>query len=762
MFYQIIGWGTSADGTPFAPVESQPRHVPWIERLLRPAKLVAYAAISVGLGIICEQPSAAQAPSSVDDHEEIIVTAQRRPERAEDVPISLTALSGDELKRMQATDMAGLGKVVPSVNMMRTGAFTQPFLRGVGKRSTLGVENSVATYVDGVYLASSISALLDLRGIERIEVLNGPQGTLFGRNTTGGVIHVITRDPSPETSGEAELHAGNYGYVRGDAYMTGGTDRVAGNLALSLSRNGGYGTNFFTGKQDQGEVDHSMVARSKWVWRPTSSLKLTLAGDYQDIDHDFSYRTVAGYPSIGQPRVQDFRDGDQDASNRYRFRYGGVSLRADADLGAVTFMSLSALRRLHTRFDVDLDRGPLPLLSASPLVEQKQFSQEFQLKSPEPSRFEWIAGIYYIRIEEQYDPTNFIYGGSYSARLGGRLVQTLFSSGSASSYAAYGQGTLPIGQSTKLTLGLRYTIEHRSVLARGEQLYDNPPFVRPIPGLPLLTEESLHDRKTFDELTWRASVDRKLSDTTMAYASVSRGFQSGGWNLQTPQNPAFGPERLDDFEAGLKYVDRSRRFRADANLFYYDYSDIQVSAITPLGATTANAASAEVYGLGLQLDARLGKATDLTFGAQLLKSRYKSFPNASCTNYAQDPVNPLAPITCDATGNRFPYAPKLKLNVGASRHISLGRIGSLLLSANLAYNSGYFSEPDNVVRQKAYSTVDASAEWRPVRLGPAVRFWVLNLTDADYFASLATMPTVGVLQSPAAPRRVGVSISHAF
>ena len=265
-----------------------------------------------------------------------MVTAQRRPERPEDVPISLTALSGEELERMQATDMAGLGKVVPSLVMTRTSVFTQPFLRGVGKRSNLGVENSVATYVDGVYLASSISALLDLRGIDRVEVLNGPQGTLFGRNATGGVIQVITRDPTSETSGEAELHAGTYGHVRGDAYLTGGNDRIAGNLAVSLSRNGGYGTNLYTGRTDQGEVDHSFVARSKWIWRPAPSLKLTLAGDYQDLDQDCPLLPVAGFPPIGQPRVQGFHDGDHDTPNRFRFRYGGVSLRADAEIGSLT------------------------------------------------------------------------------------------------------------------------------------------------------------------------------------------------------------------------------------------------------------------------------------------------------------------------------------------------------------------------------------------------------------------------------------------
>ena len=710
--------------------------------------------------VVGDRASAKDAAPAGDAGEVIVVTAQRRPEPPEDVPISLTALSGKRLEELQATDMASLGKVVPSLHMTRTGAFTQPFLRGVGKRSTLGVENSVATYIDGVYLASAISALLDLRGIDRVEILNGPQGTLFGRNTSGGVIQVITRDPDPGFNGAAELHAGTYGYLRGDAYLTGGNDRIAGNLAVSLSRNGGYGTNLFTGKKDQGEVDHSLVARSKWLWRPAENLTLTLAGDYQDIEQDFTQLPVAGFQPVGNPRVLNFRDSDQDGSNRMHFKYGGVSLRADVGLGSLNLMSLTALRRMHARYHADLDVGPQLLLNGAPVAEQDQFSQEFQLQSGGGSPLRWVVGLYYIGLKERYDPTVFEYGGSYSAVVAGRSLQTLEDEGKVSSYAAYGQATLPLGRSTRLTAGLRYTIEHRSVEARGERLFDSPPFIRPIPGLPLLSEEPLEQEDTFRRLTWRASIDHDFSRTLMGYALVTRGFQSGGWNLQSPQAPAFGPETLDDYEAGFKYA--SGRIRADAAVFYYDYRDLQVSAFTAIGSVTTNATSADIYGVDLQLGARLGDATNVTLGAQWLHARFDRFDNATCTNYSQDAVSLYSPIKCDATGNRLPFAPRFKANLGATHRLSLGRSGTLLLAGNLAYNSGYFSEADNVVRQDAYATVDLSAEWRPVRPGPSLRLWVLNLTDAHYYGTLVTFPTTGVLQRPADPRRIGASLAYAF
>ncbi|HEY9216574.1 MAG TPA: TonB-dependent receptor [Phenylobacterium sp.] len=707
-------------------------------------------------------PVSAQPATDGVTLDQVVVTAQRRPELAADVPISLTVARGEALDVLQATEMAGLGKVVPSLVMMRTGAFTQPYLRGVGKRSTLGVENGVATYVDGVYLGSSISALMDLRGMERVEVLNGPQGTLFGRNSTGGVIQVVTRDPSPDLSGQAEFHLGSYGHVRGDGYLTGGSDRLAANLEFSLSRNDGYGRNLFTGETNQGATDHSIVARSKWIWRPADGITLTLAADYQDIDRDFSQRPVDSFPPIGAPRVLDFRDGDQDGSNDYHFQYGGASVRTDVDVGEVTFMSLTALRQMRAQYGADLDQGPEPLLAAAVNARQEQFSQEFQLQSDPAARISWVAGLYYIKLDERYDPTGFVYGGAYAAQRGGRIAQVLFATGRVSSYAGYGQGTLPLGERVRLTGGMRYTIEERSVRAQGEQQFDTAPFVRPIPGLPPLTAAPLRKQQTFRELTWRASLDWDISDDVLGYVSSSRGFQSGGWNLQTPQSPAFRPESLVAVEAGLKFAAPTGRLSADASVFYYDYADLQVSAFTPLGSVTTNAASAHIYGLEAQLAARLSASTRITLGGQLLEARFKAFKNATCTDYSPGVATPYLPLSCDVTGNRLPFAPKFKLNLGASHTMSLGHAGTLVLNGNFAQNSGYYSEADNVVRQRPFATIDVSGEWRPQRDGPSVRLWVLNLTDSRYYDSLVTFPTTGVLQRPAAPRRFGVSVAYEF
>jgi iron complex outermembrane recepter protein len=405
--------------------------------------------------------------------------------------------------------------------------------------------------------------------------------------------------------------------------------------------------------------------------------------------------------------------------------------------------------------------GPQLSLAGIPVATQDQFTQEFQLQSGDDARAPWTLGFYYIDLQEAYEPTRYLYGGSYSAQRGGLIAQSLRDYGRASSYAVYAQAAAPIGQRTRLTGGVRHTIEDRSVQAAGERLYDTAPFVRPIPGLPSLSEPMLQKKTSFQELTWRASLERDFTESVMGYLSANRGFQSGGWNLQTPQSPAFGPETIIALEGGLKFLARSGRLKGDLSVFHYDYSDLQVSAFTPLGSVTTNAASAKIRGVEMQVEQRLGEATGFTFGAQLLDARFNQFPNATCTNYDQAAAAPYAPMSCDVTGNRLPFAPRSRFNLGADHRVSLGDRGDLILSANLAYSAGYFSEADNIVRQQAFTIVDVSAEWKR-QDGASIRLWIANATDARYYDTLVTFPTAGVLQRPSAPRRFGVTISADF
>ena len=205
------------------------------------------------------------------------------------------------------------------------------------------------------------------------------------------------------------------------------------------------------------------------------------------------------------------------------------------------------------------------------------------------------------------------------------------------------------------------------------------------------------------------------------------------------------------------------RFTADASVFYYDYSDLQVSALTPIGQATTNAASAEIYGLELQLDARLDAKDRHDFRGAASPCAVQQLPQRDLHQFHSGAGLPYAPITCDVTGNRLPFAPKFKFNVGASHQVSLGRSGTLLLSGNLAYNSGYFAEPDNVVRQDAFTTVDVSAEWRPGCAGLSVRLWALNLTDAHYYNAPGDRADArAFFKIRRRPARFGASIGYAF
>lgn len=345
--------------------------------------------------------------------EEIIVTAQKRSENLQNVPVAITAVSSARLAASNITSAADIGAVTPSLSLTQVAGTLQPHIRGVGTSSSgPGVENPVAMYLDGVYIASGSSSLLTLNNIERVGVLKGPQGTLFGRNATGGLIHVITRDPAHDPAGSVEVGYANYRTINANAYMTAGlSDTVAADLAVRYEHQGdGWGTNLFNGR-DVNRTDHDLTLRSKWLFEPGDATKIRLAIDYSDRKAYDAQHWIPGYPiTFNNP----FFGGPYDQGGPYdinknvdedsRLRSGGASLQINHDLGAVALQSITAYRKAKYNFDLDLDLTPVALIRCCGTVRAEQLSQEFQLSSTGGGPFKWVAGVYLFAAKDRTLP----------------------------------------------------------------------------------------------------------------------------------------------------------------------------------------------------------------------------------------------------------------------------------------------------------------------------------------------------------------------
>src|SRR3984957_19115196 len=411
----------------------------------------------------------AQTSQSDTPIEEIVVTAQRRRENLQDVPLTVQAFSAQALESSGVTNAADLARVVPGMTMPTSAGYTLPHLRGVGITAIgPGIENSVALYVDGVYRGSSSSDAIALNNIASVEVEKGPQGTLFGRNATGGLIQVSTKDPEVgPLSGSADLGYANYQTTSGDLYLTGGSELIAGDVAVKAShQNQGWGVNVATG-QDVNATDLDLSLRSKCLIRPTDSTKVTVIFDYADVQFSTSALQNYGntpnfyYPG-GTPNLPKY-DVNLDSQPKRHLQDGGVSVQLDQDLGFASFVDIVSYRRDTYRWNVDFDLGPKPYSTNTPDQIDKQFTDELQLLSLNQSRIKWVFGLIYYYADNGYDPQIVNFGGPAVSPLKPITLVNNTTFQETNSLAAYGQGSLDLGFRTKLTAGARYTNEKRSL-----------------------------------------------------------------------------------------------------------------------------------------------------------------------------------------------------------------------------------------------------------------------------------------------------------
>ncbi|WP_162256452.1 TonB-dependent receptor [Sphingomonas sp. Root710] len=706
--------------------------------------IIGASRIALILGMAGATPSFAQDSQAAQEGgiEEIVVTAQKRVERMQDVPISIGAISAAQAGAKGINDTASIQAAIPGLVINRTANEGNIFVRGVGT-NLFGPasEQTVAVYVDNVYYASPEANLFTFNNIERIEVLKGPQGTLFGRNTTGGVVHIITREPSDQLRAEASLGYANYQALSASAYLGGPlSETVSADLAANYADQGkGWGRNLFTGRDNGIMADGNYAVRSKLKFIPSDATTIHLALDYSHALSRYSYQLAKGVTGA---------DGASTYAGEYnaltglrdleRLNTGGGSLQVEQAIGDLKLVSITSYRWSNVRYLLDQDDTPAVIADLSLPSKAHNWSQEVQLHGASSAPFKWVLGGFFFDAVAAYTPADVNYG-----------VVLIADRQKTRSFAGFGQASTEIFPDTNLTGGLRYTYERQKLIVDSFAVGGA---VIPLPN----------DRQSFRKLTWRAALDHHFNADALAYISYNRGFKSGGFNLLAPNTAPFRPEVLDAYEAGFKTEWFDRRLRFNLALFRYDYKDIQVTIPQLGGIVTLNAARARIKGLEATIQTRPVSKLNLDASIALLDGKYRSYPNALFIGPNGESTDASGnPLTIDARGNRTIATPKLTANIGGDYGIDTS-VGEFRVAMNAAYNDGYFFYADNRLTQPSYWLVNGSITWTL----PGGRFdaqlWAKNLTDATYYVGRSEQAGLGDAQRQAAPRTYGVTLTARF
>jgi iron complex outermembrane receptor protein len=727
--------------------------------------VLAFALVGFAPAVAQTRPQPADATTAEANEggiAEIVVTAQKRSEKLQNVPIAITAISGDSLAAKGIANTQDIQQATPGLTYTTVIGTASPRIRGIGTGSALaGNENSVATYVDGVYYASSAGSVMQLSNVAQVAVLKGPQGTLFGRNATGGLIQITTLDPKHELSGKVSASYGNKNTIGGSAYLTGGlSDAVAADLTLYYhNQMDGFGHNLFSGKEINKSRD--FAARSKWLVEISDTTRVKIAGDYSTtraagparrLIYGSRPSSAPGPNNIVARGATPFTDNNPFDVNSnvdafFRSKQGGGSVELIHNFDSFDVSSLTAYRETTTRIIFDTDGTIANNADTNNLLKDKQFSQELQLTSTGSGPLSWTAGAYYFYGKGGYDDA-FVHRPPLAFSRFRAYQRT-------KAPAVYGQATYKFAETTSLTVGARYSWEKRYFDANGGNgLGAGPTPITPVP--PVSGNLSIGDP------TWRIALDHRFSPDFLVYVSYNRGFKSGGFvpTVFTPPAQTFRPEKLDAYEVGFKSDLFDRRLRMNGSGFYYDYKDIQLTAYGsgPL-PTITNAASAKIYGLDLDVTAQPVTGLTLTLGFSYIHSRFGSFPGAQIAVPLATGGN--ATVQGSAKGNKLPNTPDWTIDLGADYDVPLGN-GGLTFSTHYFHSDGWFAEPDNYLRQNAYDQLAASVGWyMNANKTVTATAWGRNLTNAAVATQMQARVTGNVV-SVSQGRTYGVTLGYKF
>lgn len=728
--------------------------------------LVGLVAATMGVANAQANPPSDEAQEATA-LETVVVTAEKRSEDLQQVPITVHALDSRALDDLQVKNSDDLAKVVPGLEFVHANSAAAPYLRGIGNFSgTPGNEPAVATYVDDVYRPSPLASNFLLSNVERIEVLAGPQGTLFGRNAAGGVINIVTKTPSQTPSADLSVGYGNYDTFTAGFYGTAGvTDNLAADISLGYWNQGaGWGKNLAPGAFYGADtyLNHEYTGRTKWLYTPTSRAKITFVADYDrvQLDSGSTAAILQGTKAInGATHIGGYYDTYINRPTYAISTQYGLSMRADYDFGWAQAASISSYRRDGSRpcNDVDGGGGGVNFFVACLNLGETTTTQEFQVLSPSDSVIQWVGGLF-LFWDKATDGAHYE-GVSAPAPTYPDGIRLLNGVQNTRSWAPYGQATAPIfGDDTHIAVGLRYTSDIRGF------------HFRQYNTLGTTTSQAAAEASS-SKLTYKAAIDHNFTDQVLGFASYSRGFKSGNFNL-TSAASATKPEVVDNYEIGVKSEWFDDRLRVNASFFYSQFKDLVIQELLAQGLVQLNAGAATFKGIDLDLTAVPIANLTLQAAVSYVDPKITAFDNAQVYTPCTSPAIKGCTVALDGVsysgggyynvlvpslaGNQVAYAEKFTARFSAQYRILLDD-GYVDLNGAVSHHSGAFYDSGNTTRQSPYNVLDASITWRPKSGVWDVEFWGKNITGTQYAVQISPV-SYAYTYSPAAPATFGFDV----
>ena len=745
-------------------------------------KLQVLAGVAGATMVMASSQAMAQETTSLD---EIVVTAQKRSENLQDVPVSVTAFTADQLKDQRVGDVLALSGLSPGLQIKTDDNAANPriFIRGIGVNDfNPSTASAVGVYVDGVYVASPLAQMAGFYDLQQVEVLRGPQGTLYGRNTTGGAINVTTKKPSSTPEGDLAVDYGRFNSLNIQGGFGGpiAGDTLAFRIAGLYDKSDGYTLNRLTG--NKGNDAERKAARAALRYTPNDKLTVDLSASYSKStggsiltynrslvaqtaeaastaapDPTFGYSfckpeyytsgqctNVAGYANTSSNKYEgDYRFEGKDIVKLF-----GATSAISYDFGAVTLYSITGYQKAKRDDYEETDANPISIFDARYIAKQDTTSQEFRLQSNGATALRWVAGVYAARdnldnnshynvleVLRAPDPVNNPTGMDPANSIGvfgWPLHQK------STSYAAFGQVDYDLTPKLTLTGGLRWSQDKKTFHYVSDVDYG------------LLTLFEYDNAKTFSSISGRLGLRYAISDDANIYATYNRGTKSGGFfSGQTTEPDDLGPyrdETVNAYEIGSKSEFFDRRLRVNVSAFYYDYKDLQVYTVIqrnglPVQLFT-NASKARVYGGEAEVEARPMAGLSLTLGASLLSAEYKDFKS----------------LGDDYSGNTLPSAPKTSLN-GAARYTHPLGAGDLITQMDFTYRGKVYYDTANTERlsDKARAYVNGQVGWAFADGRYELGVWGKNLADTTNISDITPIAAFGFdVFSMGPPRTYGV------